>query len=140
MAVSPTKLTIMSFPQRWDDGTMHLRLLVLPHEDPLASFTVGIPTGVTAPAFANARLRFQAMLINSLDSMPRPADVTHTVPLSTTPPPNAQALFRELAKAYKITKPSNVLDTPRRARSYRSTCRRATAAASPSPTRARGTP
>jgi hypothetical protein len=112
MAVSPTKLTIMSFPQRWDDGTLRLSLLVLPHEDPQAPFAVGVPLGITAPAFADAKLRFQAMLIDSLDLMPRPTDVTHTVALATTPPANAVALFKELAKAFKITKPSNILDTP----------------------------
>lgn len=110
MVVSATKLTMMAFPQRWDGDTIALSILVLPHEDPLAPFAENVPPGVTAPSFAAASLKFQAMLIDSLDMMPRPADVTHTVGLDTAPPPGAENLFKELAKAFKITKPSNIVN------------------------------
>jgi len=100
----------MAFPQRWEGSTMSVSVLVLPHEDPLAPFAVNLPPGVTAPSFATASLDLQAMLIDSLDMMPRPADVSHTVALTTTPPPDAKNLFKELAKSFKITKPSNVIN------------------------------
>ncbi|MCU1265455.1 MAG: hypothetical protein JWM21_1773 [Acidobacteria bacterium] len=108
MSVSPTKLTIMPFPQEWDGSHLRLNILVLPHEDPLAPFAVNIPSGVTAPSFATATLKLRAMVIDSLDLMPKAADVTHNLALTTTAPANAVTLFKELAKAFKITKPSNV--------------------------------
>ena len=112
MAISPTKLTLMAFPQRWQAGTMRLSILVLPHEDPLAPFAVNVPPGVSAPPFAGAAPVFRAMVIDSLDRVPRPADITLSLALATTPPADAATLFGELAKAFKITKPANVLDAP----------------------------
>ncbi|MCL4294581.1 MAG: hypothetical protein KJ077_02590 [Anaerolineae bacterium] len=110
MAISSTKLTMMPFPQHWDGAVLKLNMLVLPHEDPTAPFAVNIPPGVNAPEFANAKLKFNAMLIGSLDMMPRPADVTQIVPLNTTAPADSLSLFKQLAKSFNITKPSNVIN------------------------------
>jgi hypothetical protein len=110
MTTSPTKLTIMPFPQRWDGTVLRLHILVLPHEDPTAPFAVNVPPGVTAPAFASANLKLDAMIIDSLDMMPRPADVTQTVALTIAPPTDSLQLFQQLALSFKITKPSNVIN------------------------------
>jgi len=110
MATSPTKLTIMSFPQSWDGTVIKANILVLPHENPLIPFTSGIPSGVDSAPFATANLKFNAMLINSLDNMPAPAGVTSVAPLTTTPPADALTFFNQLAASFKITKPSNVVN------------------------------
>lgn len=108
MAISPNKITIMSFPQHWDGVNLKFNILVLPHEDPTAPFAVNIPPGVNAPAFALANLKFNAMVIDNLDQMPNPGDVTQTITLNTTPPDNALNLFKAFAKTFNIVKPSNV--------------------------------
>ncbi|HZQ21913.1 MAG TPA: hypothetical protein VFA89_03870 [Terriglobales bacterium] len=110
MPPSPTKLTIMSFPQRWDGTTIKANVLVLPHEDPLSPFTSGLPAGVDTPAFAEATFAFQAMLIRGTDNMPSPADVTSNVALITAAPTDAKSLFTQLATSLKITKPSNIVN------------------------------
>jgi hypothetical protein len=110
MAISPTKLTIMTFPQRWDGTVLKLNILSLPHEDPTAPFAVNVPPGVNAPEFAKAKLKFNARIIDSLDMMPRSVDVTHTVALTTAPPIDSLTLFQELANSFNITKPSNVIN------------------------------
>lgn len=109
MATSPNKLTIMTFPQHWDGNAIKLNVLVLPHEDPMAPFTTNLPPGVTAKAFAEAKLKFNAMIIDNLDFLPNPSDVTNTIAFTSNPPTNALQLFKELAKKFKITKPSNVV-------------------------------
>lgn len=110
MTTSTTRLTIMPFPQHWDGTVLKMNILVMPHEDPTTPFAVNVPSGVTASPFASVRLKFDAMIIDSLDMMPRPVDVTHTVVLSTTPPADSLTLFQQLARSFKITKPSNVIN------------------------------
>ena len=110
MPPSPTKLTIMSFPQQWDGTKIQANILVLPHENPLIPFTTGIPAGVDTPSFAQAALAFEAMLISGTDNMPNPADVASNVAVTITAPGNAPALFSQLAASLKITKPSNVVN------------------------------
>lgn len=109
MAISPTKLTILTYPQHWDGAKLKVNILALPHEDPLAPFAVNIPVGTNAPAFADAKLKFNAMLIDSLAMMPQPLNVTQSIGINTAPPVDSRILFKELAKSFKITKPSNVV-------------------------------
>lgn len=115
--ISDTKLTVMTYPQYWDGSILTVNLLVLPHEDPLSPFAVNLPAGINAPAFADANLKFRAMIIDNLDMMPRPMDVIHQIATPVTPPVNARALFVELSKSFKITKPSNVV-TPANAGTF----------------------
>jgi hypothetical protein len=107
MATSPTKLTIMAFPQHWDGAVIKANILILPHENPLTAFTSGIPAGVDTPAFADANLQFTAMLTSGTDHMPAPVYVTASAPVAITPPDNARNLFQQLAASFKITRPSN---------------------------------
>ena len=109
MATSPNKLTIMAFPQYWDGNSIKLNVLVLPHEDPIAPFAMNLPPGVNAQAFAEAKLKFNAMVVDNLDLLPNPGDVTNTIGLTSVQPTNALQLFKELAKKFKITKPSNIV-------------------------------
>lgn len=107
MPPSPTKLTIMPFPQQWDGATISANILVLPHENPLVPFTSGVPAGVDTAPFAEATLAFKAMLISGTDNMPNPGSVTSNVAVATVAPANASGLFNQLAASLKITKPSN---------------------------------
>ena len=111
MATSTTKMTIMSFPQHWSGSVLKFNILVLPHEDPMAPFATNIPPGIDAPAFAQANIKFNARIIDSVEMMPKPSDVTHTKGLTTVPPVNSLELFKALAKSFKITKPSNIVQT-----------------------------
>ena len=117
MAISPNKITIMPFPQHWDGTSIKLNILVLPHEDPLAPFAINVPPGVNAPAFAEAKLVFNALVIDNLNAMPAPGDVTNTIAITTTPPDNALNLFKELKKSFNIVKPSNMV-SPATASTY----------------------
>ncbi|HYF31645.1 MAG TPA: hypothetical protein VD993_11040 [Chitinophagaceae bacterium] len=113
MATSPTKLTLMSFPQHWNGSVMKLNILALPHEDPLAPFAVDVPPGVTAPSFATAQPVFSIKIIGSMDMMPTPLDVTHSVTINVTPPAERVSLFEALRDKFNITKPSNVINPAR---------------------------
>lgn len=111
MATSPTKLSLLTFPQHWDGASLRLRVLVIPREDPLAPLVSNVPPGVDAPAFAKARLALNAHVIPSLAMLPRPMDVTVTRGLTTARPAQAEDLFNALAVSFSITKPSNVVRT-----------------------------
>jgi hypothetical protein len=91
MALTDIRLTLMPFPQRWDGTGIDMRILVAPRGDPTQPLTPG------APPFAKAKLTLDAQLIPSLASLPAPADVTASIKLPIAPPPQAEALFEELA-------------------------------------------
>lgn len=112
MAISDTKFSILTFPQYWDGASLRLRVLVIPRENPLQPLVTNVPPGKDAPAFANAKLKLNAMVIPSLDAMPSPSDVTLKKDLGIVSPTNSESLFKELEKSFKITKASNVIRTP----------------------------
>jgi len=115
MATDPTfKLSLLAFPQSWDGTNIRLRILVMPQGDPLQPLLTGAPPFVPeSPAFADAKPRFVADLIPSLDALPAPANVTAHIPLTTTPPTQARALFQQLAAQFSIV-PNPSGHTPRR--------------------------
>jgi hypothetical protein len=111
---SPTfKLSLLTFPQRWDGASIRLRILVMPQGDPLLPLLTGVPPAPDSPAFADAKLKFVAELIPSLDALPTPANTTAHIPLTTTPPAQARPLFQQLAAQFNIVLPNPLL-TPRR--------------------------
>src|SRR5215472_9395901 len=112
---SPTfKLSLLAFPQSWDGANIRLRILVMPQGDPLQPLLTGAPPFLPeSPAFADAKLRFVAELIPSLDALPAPANATAHVPITTTPPTQARALFQQLAAQFSIV-PNPSGHTPRR--------------------------
>jgi hypothetical protein len=96
MAITDIKLTLMAFPQRWNGAAIDLRILAAPRDNPLQPLTAG------APAFAEAQLKLNALLIPSLARLAAPVDVAASLPLTLVSPANAQALFQELANSVEF--------------------------------------
>ena len=98
------RVSILPFPQFFEDGALALNIVVLPRtQNPLLSAIEGnaiIPDG--APAFADARFSFEAHLVSSLAGFPNnhSAGVVEAAPVDQ--PPNVRALFEALALQFKI--------------------------------------
>jgi hypothetical protein len=110
MPIGTARLSLLPFPQSWDGTSLVVRFLCLPkgappQRDPRAPIMLG------QPAFATAKLVFEAHLIGSLAQLPLSGDATPTGALAIDPPPNGQPpeakanLFDELAKQFNITAP-----------------------------------
>ena len=67
------RLSILTFPQRWDGDRIHLRVLVIPKGDPLEPLVKGPTPADDAPSFATARLALQALTMSGLEGLPSPA-------------------------------------------------------------------
>lgn len=103
MATNPTfKLSLLAFPQRFDGTSIVLRILVMPQGDPLSPLLTGVPPAPDLPAFADAKPKFVAELIPSLDALPAPAAATGHVPFVTSAPTRARPLFQQLATQFNI--------------------------------------
>ncbi|MEM8962290.1 MAG: hypothetical protein AAGD38_12475 [Acidobacteriota bacterium] len=97
MAPQPTyKLSLLPFPQRWRDGVLTLRLVVLPRGNPLAPLMPG------GPAFVDGELGLEAALIPGLDRLPRSADVTDRPQLDLATSAVRRQVFTELAAQLDI--------------------------------------
>ncbi len=95
--VGPSRLGILTFPQRWEPNSLGVRFLCLPKISPLEPLEAGQPT------FANASLVFEANVISGLDRLPRAADATGLGTLMLSEPPtNKKALFTELDQQFEI--------------------------------------
>jgi hypothetical protein len=105
MPTSNAKLSLLTFPQRWDGTKLSLRILALPKGNPLASL---LPN---APVFAKVKLALDAVLIPSLDRLPDPADAGARLSLPITRPTNSVALFQQLANSFNIN-PNPPATTP----------------------------
>ncbi len=103
MAPAPKdKLTLLPFPQRWEDGSVSLRILVLPRGNPLMPLMTGIPAVPDGPAFADAKLRLKAMLIPSLDELPSPANVSDEVQVGIATPGDLRKIYEAVALQFDI--------------------------------------
>jgi hypothetical protein len=103
MAPMPSnKLTLLPFPRHWEEGSLHLRIVVLPRGNPLLSLMTGIPGVPDGPAFADAELHLKAMLIPGLDALPSPVATAAEVSLDIAPLAGVRALFEELATLFDI--------------------------------------
>jgi hypothetical protein len=103
MATNPTfRLSLLAFPQRFDGTNIRLRILIMPQGDPLSPLLTGVSPAPDSPAFADAKPKLVAELIPSLVALPAPAGVTAQVPLDSTPPAGARALFQQLATQFNI--------------------------------------
>lgn len=103
MATNPTfSLSLLAFPQSWDGTSLRLRILIMPQDDPLSPLLTNVPPAPNSPAFADAKPKFVAELIPSLEALPTPASVTGHVALTTTPPTQARPLFQQLANQFNI--------------------------------------
>jgi hypothetical protein len=99
MAILTSALNLLAFPQRWEPATKEIvvRVLCLPVGDPRQPLAAGVS------AFRDADLRFEAMLVDSLDHVPRTPDATPSGPLALLRPPTQKAaLVDELAVAFTI--------------------------------------
>ena len=83
----PSRLSLLTFPQRWEAGSIRVRFLCLPKGDPTQPFAVG------PAAFSTANLVFAARLIGDLEHEPRSADATTVAPLILDNPPVNKALL-----------------------------------------------
>jgi hypothetical protein len=99
------RLSILTFPQRYDGANLHLRLLIIPrlslawNGDPLQPLIANFPNaGDTTPAFADANLQFSLRVMSGLERFPvnAPVDFTDPLPQAGGVRPNARALFEEL--------------------------------------------
>src|SRR5262245_39734414 len=88
----------MAFPQRWDPdaGLLGLRVAALPFTDPLAPLAAG------QPAFADADLELDALLVPSLARLPRRVDARPPIGLPPRARPNRRALFEHLRARFEI--------------------------------------
>jgi hypothetical protein len=94
---SPSRLGILTFPQRWEPNSLRVRFLCLPKIAPIE------PPAAGEPSFAQAKLVFEANIIRGLDRLPRAEDATGLGALVLNEQPiNKQDLFSELAKEFNI--------------------------------------
>ena len=100
-----SRFAILTFPQRYDGGSLHLRMLLVPrlsaawNGDPLQPLIQNFPNaGDTTPAFADANLQLEARVMSGLERFPvnAPVDFTGALPQASGVRPNARALFQEL--------------------------------------------
>lgn len=91
-----TRLKVLAFPQGWTGSELRMRIMIAPSGNPLQP----LDTGLTP--FAQAQLELSANLIPGDDQLPTPADVTATVPLSTTTSAGRHQLYSELADAFAV--------------------------------------
>ena len=108
MANPDARLTLLAFPQFWDGANMGLRVLVLPKGNPREALVPG------APAFADAQLALDAVLVSGLEAMPAPGVETSRVGLDLDLPEERAALFEELETSFNIkpNPPGQVLRPP----------------------------
>jgi hypothetical protein len=101
------RLTLLTFPQRWEAGTLLVRFLCLPKGDPQAPLQAG------EPSFAEANLVYKANLIPSLEHLPQAADATGVGPLVLDESPvNKAALFEVLRQRFTIVPPKSAPPQP----------------------------
>lgn len=97
MAITDARLSIVTFPQRWNGSSIHYRVLVLPKGDPFSPLVPG------ALAFADASLHLRARLIPGDDSMPVTADALPPGgALILQSPANVKEIFELLADQFPI--------------------------------------
>jgi hypothetical protein len=100
--VAPERLTLLPFPQRWTDGVLSLRAVVLPRGTPMESLMTGVPGLADAPAFADGEIQLEARLIPSLTKLPDNADVTAIRDLGVASPADRRPLFETIEAQFVI--------------------------------------
>src|SRR5262245_48474454 len=104
--MGPKRLSVLTFPQRWEPDSLTVRFLYLPKGDLEAPLQPG------EPAFAVANLVFEANVIRGLERLPRAVDAVGLGSLVLNDPPlNKPALFSELTQQFNIVAPAPKLPT-----------------------------
>lgn len=104
------RFSLLTFPQFFDGNTLTLNILVLPrNQNPLQGAIIlhdGVsfppPVIPDAPAFADAKLAFEAKIITGLGIFPNNLLPNASRNLTTTAPTVARDLFTALAKNFSI--------------------------------------
>ncbi len=121
MASTDWKLSILSFPQRWNAaaGRLDLRILLLPRGNPLDPLLTAVAPEPEQPAFADAGLTFELRFIPGLDSLPEPAAVELTQTQAGLTPTGLRELYEALAERFPIAPPGTLPEAqPRRAETW----------------------
>ena len=105
------RFSILSFPQRFDGGTLALNIVVLPrNQNPLVPAIEASAPIPDAPAFADAQLVFEAHLVGSLASFPNNHSLGKIVAAPVAQPANSRSLFEALQTQFQIAPaPSNAV-------------------------------
>ncbi len=101
-SIPANKLTLLPFPQSWENGKIGLRVVALPRGNPLQPLMAGIPATPDGPAFADAHLRLRAMLIQGLDSLPDPGDVSSEPSLGIATPAQLRVRYQAVEQEFDI--------------------------------------
>lgn len=105
------RFSLLTFPQYFDGNKLTLNILVLPrNQNPLQGAII-LHDGVTfpppvipdAPAFADAKLAFEAKIITGLSRYPNTLLANASRSLTTSQPAQARNLFTALAKNFSIS-------------------------------------
>jgi hypothetical protein len=110
------RLSLLTFPQRYDGARLHVRILVVPRldagwsGDPLQPLILNFPVpGDATDAFADADLRFEARVLAGLDRFPTSVapDVVEPLPAASgvvaTSRPLFESLVAPLPGRFKLT-------------------------------------
>ena len=100
--VAPERLTLLPFPQQWQNGTLSIRVVALPRGTPMDPLMTAVPGVADGPAFADGELHLELRVIPSLDKLPDPADATVAVDLGVASPANRRPLFDAVAAEFVI--------------------------------------
>jgi len=118
-----SRLSLLTFPQRYDGARLHLRILVVPrldagwNGDPLQPLIVDMPAlGDMTDAFADADLQFEACVLMGLDRFPSsvPPDLVAPLRLSPVPLPPPEAVLHADEHLIVCDKPAGLLAVPGR--------------------------
>ena len=97
-APRPSRLSLLTFPQRAEAGAIRVRFLCLPKGNPEESLDLAL-----LPPFSTANLVFAARLIGNLEQPPRAADTTPVAPLFLNRPPVDKALLlSQLTREFRV--------------------------------------
>jgi hypothetical protein len=114
MALADTRLSLLTFPQRWTGAALEARVLLLPTGDP----TVAPVPAVGLPAFAGTSWALRAMVLPGLDALlgPNPGATPGVIPFTFTAaaPANALALFQAIGAQFPIAPPPTPVEVAER--------------------------
>ncbi len=100
MPLADLKLSIFAFPQKWENGAIHLRALLVPTGSPLVP-----PLGM--PKFAGREWQLRTVVLSGLNGFwsANPTGTAILPPVATvlTPPAGAEALFVALRDGLGIS-------------------------------------
>src|SRR5215475_16113696 len=94
MPLKDLKLSILTFPQRWSNAQIDVRLLLVPTGNPL------LPLGGGLPQFAGTSWQLRSVVLNDPDVFWSPTPTNNAaqppVAVTLTPPAGAVNLFQVL--------------------------------------------